>query len=258
MKEKLSLTRDGLALYGLLEGPDLKAESSAEDDGASASSKMPLAIIMHGFNTSSRQTPFYDLTRALWAEGIATLRFDFSCHGRSEGDMAEMTVPGLMADAETFYAYAKSLDFVSEIYLIGYSLGGIVASHLAVNHQDDVHKLVLLSPAADIHMRATSGFFFGNLYDPADPPELMETEMFRIGRPYFLSAQEVVVYEHLKDFDGDALIVYGKADEYVPEEMTLDYKNVIRNLKIVPVPEAGHLWQVNSDIAVKEIADFLR
>ncbi len=247
MKEKLSLKRDNLSLYGLLEGPDPK-----EDE------KMPLAIIMHGFNTNSRQTPFYELTRALWSQGIATLRFDFSCHGRSEGDMVEMTVDGLMQDAETFFAYAKGRDFVSEIILIGYSMGGIIATHLAVRHKEEVRKLVLLSPAADIHHRATSGFFFGNYYDPADPPEVMETEMFRIGRPYFLSAQKVVVYDHLKDFDGDALIVYGKADEYVPEEMTLAYQDVIKNLKIVPVPEADHLWTKNAEIAVEEIADFLK
>lgn len=247
MKEKLSLKRDDLNLYGLLEAPDF-------EEGQ----KIPLAIIMHGFNTNSRQHPFYDLTRALWEQGIATLRFDFSCHGRSEGDMAFMTVEGLQKDAQTFFDYAKSLEFVSEIYLIGYSLGGIIASHLAVENQELVKKLALLSPAADIHYRATTGFFFGNTYDPKDPPELMETEMFRIGRPYFLSAQKVVVYDHLKEFRGKALIVYGKVDQYVPEEMTLKYQDYIEKLEVVPVPEAGHLWEKNSDMAVRAIIDFLK
>lgn len=247
MKEKLSLKRDDLNLYGLLEAPDFEAGQ-----------KIPLAIIMHGFNTNSRQHPFYDLTRALWEQGIATLRFDFSCHGRSEGDMAFMTVEGLKKDAQMFFDYAKRLEFVSEIILIGYSLGGIIASHLAVENQDLVKKLVLLSPAADIHYRATTGFFFGNTYDPKDPPELLETEMFRIGRPYFLSAQKAVVYDHLKDFRGSAMIVYGKADQYVPEEMTLRYQEYIHNLKIVSVPKAGHLWEENSDLALEAIADFLK
>lgn len=246
MKEKLNLKRDNLTLYGLLETPELKEGE-----------KIPLAIIMHGFNTNSRQHPFFDLTRALWDQGIATLRFDFSCHGRSEGDMADMTVEGLRADAEAFYQYAVSLDFVNRIYLIGYSLGGIIASHLAVDHRERIEKLVLLSPAADIRMRAETGFFFGNLYDPADPPELMETELFHIGRPYFLSAQKVEVYEHLKDYDRETLLVYGEKDEYVPREMTLDYKNYINNLKTVSAPNADHLWTEDSDIAVKTIAEFL-
>ena len=172
--------------------------------------------------------------------------------------MALMTVEGLKKDAQTFFDYAKDLEFVSEIYLIGYSLGGIIASHLAVENQELVKKLVLLSPAADIRYRAETGFFFGNVYDPMNPPELMETEMFRIGRPYFLSAQKVVVYDHLKDFRGNALVVYGKADQYVPEEMTLKYSEYLENLKIVPVPKAGHLWEENSDMAVEAIADFLK
>ncbi len=246
MKEKIKLKRDDLLLDGLLETPDLP-------EGASC----PVAIIMHGFNTNSRQHPFYNLTRQLLEKGIATLRFDFSCHGRSEGDMALMTVEQLMADAETFYSYAKELPFVSEVYLVGYSLGGIIASHIAVKHKEEVHKLVLLSPAADIQMRAKAGFFFGNLYDPNDPPEVMETELFRIGRPYFLSAQKVEVYEHLKAYDGSALVVFGEEDQYVPREKTLQYQDVLRNLKIVPIPEAGHLWEKNSDLAVQAIVDFL-
>ena len=159
MKEKLKLQRDDLLLDGLLETPDLASDENC-----------PLAIIMHGFNTSSRQHPFYRLTRRLLEKGIATLRFDFSCHGRSEGDMAQMTVEQLLEDAETFYAYAKEFSFINEIYLVGYSLGGVIASHLAVRHKDEVSKLVLFSPAADIQRRAKAGFFCGNLYDPDDPP----------------------------------------------------------------------------------------
>lgn len=268
MKEKLSLKRDEIELYGLLEGPDptgmQKGISSGDrfvgktDAGQSAkNNKIPLAIIMHGFNTNSRQHPFYDLTRALWDKGIATLRFDFSYHGRSGGDMADLEVEHLDRDAEIFYEYARQLEFVGDIYLIGYSLGGIIASHLAAKYHEDIKKLVLLSPAADIRYRAECGFFFGNEYDPADPPEVMETAQFRIGKPYFLSALNVSVYEHLKQFGGEALLVYGEKDEYVPREMTLDYQNYLKNLTVVAAPEADHLWTADADIAVKAISDFL-
>lgn len=249
MKETLQLTRDSLSLYGLLEGPDIKDIQ----DGA----ELPLVLILHGFNTSCRQNPFYRLTKALWKKNFLTLRFDFCCHGRSEGDMTKVKAEDFIKDAEVFFSYADNLPFVGEIFLVGYSMGGIIASHLAVMHKERVSKLVLFSPAADIQHWACEGFLFGTSYDPENPPEILETEQFRVGKPYLQSAKNIIVYDHLKELKIPALLVYGEEDEYVPAEFFLRYQEYLKDLKVAAVPEAGHLWMKNAEVAVQEITDFL-
>ncbi|MBR5932229.1 MAG: alpha/beta hydrolase [Lachnospiraceae bacterium] len=244
MKEKIYLESNGNILYGILEGPDPEV------------GKSPLVIIMHGYMEHTRMHPFYDLVRALWSEGFRTLRFDFNGHGRSEGELKDMTVSKDIIDAECYYNYAKELDCVSEIIPLGFSLGGVVASRLAVAHPE-VQRFVLLSPAADLQTRAAAGTLFGLTFDPDNFPEILTNGDVQVGRGYIEEARGFDVFNFLKEYDGKVLLVYGEADAQVPKTQTLKYCDVIRNLTVVPVPEAGHLWEVNSDIAVEAIRKFL-
>jgi len=241
MKEKLFINSDENKLYGLLEGPD---------------DAKTLVLIMHGFMMHSRQHPFYDLVRALWDLGYATLRFDFNGHGRSEGQLKDLTMAKVFGDAEAFYQYGKSLKFAETIIPLGYSMGAVAASHLAKTHKE-IKQMVFLSPAANIKDKALMGNFFGMEFDPDNIPEEIRDGDMVMGREYLIEARTINVFDGLAEYDGKALIVYGAEDEVVPEESTLKYKNHIKNLTIEKVKGANHEWAEGGDTAVEIIKNYL-
>src|SRR5579859_184384 len=81
------------------------------------------ALYAHCFTCGKDVRAAVNICRALGREGIATLRFDFTGLGESQGDFADTTFSGNVADLT---AAAK---FLAEKYeapkiLIGHSLGG--------------------------------------------------------------------------------------------------------------------------------------
>ena len=68
-------------------------------------------------------------------------RFDMRGHGASSGDLADVTLTDLVADARTV------LRASGPAILIGSSLGGLVAAWTATEHPELVAGLVLLAPA---------------------------------------------------------------------------------------------------------------
>lgn len=81
------------------------------------------AILAHCFTCSKNLKPAHHIARALSAEGIAVLRFDFTGLGQSEGDFADTSfssnIDDLVAAAEHLQA-----NFEAPQILVGHSLGG--------------------------------------------------------------------------------------------------------------------------------------
>ena len=71
------------------------------------------------------------LAKGLADEGMASIRFDFDGHGKSEGRMQDMTIEKELADARAIWEYVKALPYVQGIGLLGHSQGGVIASMTA-------------------------------------------------------------------------------------------------------------------------------
>ena len=63
----------------------------------------PMVILMHGIFSSKDYNPMPALAKGLDRAGIASIRFDFNGHGKSEGRMQDMTVEKEIADALAVY-----------------------------------------------------------------------------------------------------------------------------------------------------------
>ena len=114
-----------------LSGPKGRISALLQQPALAEGQKCPLVILMHGFMANKALQPLKGIAQALEAEGIASLRFDFDGHGRSDGRFCEMTVLTEIEDAKVVFAYAKTLDFVSKIAFLGHSQGGVVSGMLA-------------------------------------------------------------------------------------------------------------------------------
>ena len=93
--------------------------------------RCPIVILMHGIFSSKDFNPMPALAKGLAAEGIASIRFDFDGHGKSEGRMQDMTVEKEIADARAIWDYVTTLPYVDRIGLLGHSQGGVIASMTA-------------------------------------------------------------------------------------------------------------------------------
>jgi len=101
----------------------------------------PALVFLHGLvsvRRGEKSTALFDLAART---GRAAWRFDFRGHGESSGVLHDTTLTELIADARSV------LEASGPAFLVGSSLGGLVAAWTAARHPEFVRGLVLLAPA---------------------------------------------------------------------------------------------------------------
>ena len=227
---EITIQRDGLSLFGLLEGAD-KVENEE------------IAVLMHGFKGDlgyRKGALLDDLVQTLNAAGLATLRFDFSGCGNSGGRFQDMTVLSEILDGLKIIEYARYTVKAKRIYLIGHSQGGVVASMLAGYFPDIIAKLILMAPAATLKDDAIKGECQGVVYDPAHIPDYILIDGFKVGGDYFRTAQTLPIYEVAAQYSGPVLLIHGALDKVVAPVASERYKAVYENSSYHLLEGAGH------------------
>ena len=157
-----------------------------------------MVILMHGIFASKDWSPMPVLARELARQGIASVRFDFNGHGKSEGRMEEMTIARELADARAVWEAVKALPYVSSVARLGHSQGGAVASMLAgelANEGEYPVGLVLLAPGSIIKEATQAGRFFGKEFDPKNPPAYIKCfNTYKLGHDYLVQTQLLDIY----------------------------------------------------------------
>ena len=233
-------------LKAILEIPEIKNND-----------KCPLVILMHGFMSSKNDQLISAVVSELKTKGIASIRFDFNGHGESDGEFVNMTVPLEVKDALAVFEYAKTLDFVSDISLLGHSQGGVVTSLVAGELNDAVKSVVLMAPAAVLVDDAKNGTIMGIKYDPVNIPEHVEVFNHKLGRDYIQSAQQLDIYGRAAGYKGVVCLIHGKADRVVPFTYSERYNETYNNSTLHLFENENHMFSVNTKRAVDTAVDFI-
>ncbi|WP_191988101.1 alpha/beta hydrolase [Lapidilactobacillus wuchangensis] len=222
--------RDGLKLHGRYENPAKDCQN--------------LVILMHGFTGNLGYHPtdlLAQLAGRLNEQGLATLRFDFNGHGRSEGDFSQMTVLNEIADAQAALSYAFKTWQPKKVSLLGHSQGGVVASMLAGYYADLIDRLVLMAPAATLKSDAQAGKTRGLIYDPHHiPDQLPIWSGLDLGGFYLRTAQTLPIYEVAQQFTGPVCLIHGRGDVVVNKRASEQYHEVYANSELHLLPDADH------------------
>ena len=115
---------DGIRLNAILDRP----ENSPE--------KQPLLVIIHGFTGHVMERHILAFAKTANDLGIATLRVDMYGHGSSDGKFEDHTLYKWLSNGLAILDYARSLPFVSKLYVGGHSQGGLTTMLLGAMEQD--------------------------------------------------------------------------------------------------------------------------
>jgi pimeloyl-ACP methyl ester carboxylesterase len=222
------------------------------------SASCPLVILMHGFMANKTLEPLKSLADRLEEEGIASLRFDFDGHGKSDGRFVDMTVLTELEDAQRVFAFARGLDFVTDIALAGHSQGGVVAGMLAGELKDQVRALVQLAPAAVLRDDALKGELMGRKYDPADPPRRLFVLFHYVGRSYFQVAQTLPIYEVSACYQGPVCLIHGKNDRIVPFQYSEKYHGIYADSELHLLEGENHFLSKKRPEVIRTAVSFLK
>ncbi len=228
---------------------------------ANEKGKIPLVILCHGFTANCNTPLLTTIANDLQAAGIASLRFDFNGHGRSEGQFQDMTVPNEIEDLKMVVAWAKSQPWVKNVSLLGHSQGGVVASMTAGELGAKViRSLVLMAPAAVLRDDALRGNTMGATYDPWNMTQDYVQLPFgglKLGRKYIESAITLPIYETALKYTGPVLVIHGTYDRVVPYTYGERFHEGYRHSTLRLIPGEDHSFTTQTTEAAAEAAAWL-
>ncbi len=110
------------------------------------------ALFAHCFTCSKDSLAATRISRALAAEGIAVLRFDFTGLGGSAGDFANTNFSSNIVDLRAAADFLRK-NFVAPKVLIGHSLGGTAVLAAAAHVPEAVAVATIAAPFQPNHVR---------------------------------------------------------------------------------------------------------
>lgn len=111
-----------------------------------ASPARAVAVLAHGYAEHSGR--YEHVGRALVGAGLATFALDHHGHGQSEGERANIrSVADAVADLDAFVDLATSEVPGVPVFLVGHSMGGLIAVAYAEVHESRLAGLAVSGPA---------------------------------------------------------------------------------------------------------------
>ncbi|KAB2337593.1 alpha/beta hydrolase [Cytobacillus depressus] len=226
--------RNNKTLVGMLHVPE-------------SNSSGPMVVFAHGFLgiKSAPHRIFIKMARQLANHGIASLRFDYFGSGDSEGEFVDATISSEVADLGDVLNFVTNLEHycVTNVGLIGYSLGGCIASLALSNSPTPISSIVMWAPVSNpfwnfVHILGEERVNKGLNGQP------IEFEGEQIGSQFIkelLSIDPIVSINH---YNNPILIIHGEDDKDVLLINSLVYQQVFQHSssQVIIHRSAGHLF----------------
>jgi uncharacterized protein len=215
-------------------------------DGPSGT-RRPTVVFIHGFSANRLEvgSSFVHMSRLLESSGIASVRFDLSGHGESDGDFFDVTITGEIAEARSVVRAVRSLDFAdpSRIGLVGMSMGGVVAGIVAAE-EPGIRAVCLWSPAAVAPFEVGGGYLKGrDIAAEIEAKGYFDADGHRMSPALVEDIAKLDVYGRSRAYTGPVRIIHGDQDEIAPIAYARRYLDHYRgNAELEVVPAADHGW----------------
>ena len=236
---------DGIKLHAKLDRPE-------------GADKGPLCILFHGFTGHMEEPHIVGAMEAMVDCGVSVLRVELYGHGGSDGEFRNHTLYKWVTNALTVVHFAKSLDFVTDLYISGHSQGGLLTMLIASMCPDDFKAIIPLSPACCIPDDARRGMILGTAFDPKHIPDMLDNGMWQLSGDYVRIAQTIDVDSAIRAYDGKVYIIHGDEDDVVPYSYAERAVSLYKNARLVPIHEDDHVYTLHLDEFTDAIRTFFR
>lgn len=223
------------------------------------STRCPLLIIIHGLMGHMEEEHLSALAQEAVVNGFAALRAEMYGHGQSGGTFADHTVGKWLENIQAVTEYAKSLDFVSSLYLAGHSQGGLAAAMAAGMRPQDYRALVLLSPSLNIPEDARQGNFLNTFrFDPGHIPASFVYDGRQLKGEYLHDAQSIRTEEYIGMYRKPVLIIHGDRDEVIPVSVSEKAVEQYSDCRLVTAAGDDHDYHFHADRMTDAAMRFLQ
>lgn len=199
------------------------------------------ALFAHCFTCSKDLKAAVAVSRGLAAEGIATLRFDFTGLGESEGDFADSN---FSSNVDDLVAAADMLRerYMAPTILVGHSLGGAAA--LAAAHRiPEVGAVATIGAPCDPgHVRENFRGKLEQIESEGEADVELGGRTFRIKRQFLDDLEDRNFQEKIHTLGRALLIFHSPEDEVVGiENARRIYEAALHPKSFVSLEGADHL-----------------
>jgi len=212
--------------------------------------RFPVALLLHGFTGTKVESHrmFVKLSRTLAQKGIASLRFDFRGSGDSAGNFEDLTIRTEVADAIEAIKFLGRHKRINsrQLAIVGFSMGGAVASYVVARERHRVKGLVLWAPVAE------GTGILDNLSTPEAVVSLAQTgqtdyEGNLVSMAFVRQFAEMKPLREVAKSKCPVLIVHGANDATVPLHHAESYERTLcspkRAVKKIIIPGADHTFK---------------
>ena len=245
MKE-FYLDHDGIRLHAKLDQPE-------------GFTRGPLCLLFHGFTGNMEEEHLLAAVKAFEETGISVLRVELYGHGGSGGEFRDHTIYKWVSNALFVVSYAKSLDFVTDLYICGHSQGGFLTMLVGGMCADDFKAILPLSPAWMIPDDARRGSTLGTPFDPKHIPDSIQSvDGWELSGDYIRTAQTIHTEDEIERYKGPVLIVQGDADDVVPYAYAEKAAKLYQNATLIPIHGGDHCFVGHEAELADAIKDWMR
>ena len=202
-------------------------------------------VDFHGFTGQKTGTKFsyVQLSRMLESKGIASFRFDFLGSGESDGNFVDMTFQDELSCARVILEECLKMENCTEIYVLGHSMGGAIASELAKIYPDVIKKMVLWAPA--FNLPDALHYLTGQV----ERAKTYDHGGYEISDDFVEDILKRDFYQELDTYQNDLLVIHGTKDTTVPYEISNTYMKLFhKGTKFVSIEDGNHNFDKLSDI----------
>jgi pimeloyl-ACP methyl ester carboxylesterase len=235
-------------------------------------------ILIHGLGASAER---WEYVIPKFSKQFTVFVPDLIGFGQSDKPNVDYTTDFF---AKFIYSFLQTLG-IDKITLIGSSLGGQIAIEYAVNHQDTLNKLVLVSPSGAMKQStpALDAYVMAALYPDHEIAknafammtgnnkeinhEIVESFVQRMKLPNakFAFMSTLLGLKHapeittkLEVIEVPTLVVWGELDPVIPVKYAKDFVKKIRDCRFYQMQNCGHTPYVeNPDGFYKIVLGFL-
>ncbi len=223
---------DGHKLSGRLEMPDTEPKA--------------FALFAHCFTCSKNAAAASRISKEMAKRGFATLRFDFTGLGNSEGDFANTNFSSNVSDLLSA-AEALKKEFESPKIIIGHSLGG--AAVLSAASDTDAEVVITIGAPSDTkHVSHLFQCSIPEIEEKGSAKVQLAGRDFEIKKQFLEDIQNSEVLKKVREFRKALLLFHSPQDDTVSIDHAAEiYKAAKHPKSFVSLDRADHLLNRKED-----------